>query len=227
MALINCPECGKEISEISRVCINCGYPLEDNEKNAQDSNTIDVTPESIAVNSGNKLADKSVSQNLKAIIIVAVVAVVIAVVGVIAFIIDQNTLNSDEQRIYDLMYDYRLYLKDPDSMQIRDNAVYMIDDEGNNYAFFTISANNSYGGKVTSVVIYMNHSFMGNYEDVRDSGRDMELTREERIEYLRSEGAFLSWTLHGEKATEHGYTYAVSVDCKKIANKLGCSYIET
>lgn len=27
MALINCPECGKEISDKSKTCIHCGYPL--------------------------------------------------------------------------------------------------------------------------------------------------------------------------------------------------------
>ena len=27
MALINCPECGKEISDKAPVCIHCGYPL--------------------------------------------------------------------------------------------------------------------------------------------------------------------------------------------------------
>lgn len=27
MALIKCPECGKEISDKSKVCIHCGYPL--------------------------------------------------------------------------------------------------------------------------------------------------------------------------------------------------------
>ena len=27
MALINCPECGKEISDKSKQCIHCGYPL--------------------------------------------------------------------------------------------------------------------------------------------------------------------------------------------------------
>ena len=29
MALINCPECGKEISDKSETCIHCGYPLSD------------------------------------------------------------------------------------------------------------------------------------------------------------------------------------------------------
>ena len=27
MALINCPECGKEISDRAEKCINCGFPL--------------------------------------------------------------------------------------------------------------------------------------------------------------------------------------------------------
>lgn len=29
MALINCPECGKEVSDKARICINCGYPIEE------------------------------------------------------------------------------------------------------------------------------------------------------------------------------------------------------
>lgn len=28
MALINCPECGKEISDKSPACIHCGYPID-------------------------------------------------------------------------------------------------------------------------------------------------------------------------------------------------------
>jgi len=33
MALMNCPECGKEISDKAKICIYCGYPLE--EENAK------------------------------------------------------------------------------------------------------------------------------------------------------------------------------------------------
>lgn len=29
MALIKCPECGKEVSDKAKVCINCGFPLEE------------------------------------------------------------------------------------------------------------------------------------------------------------------------------------------------------
>lgn len=29
MALIKCPECGKEVSEKAKTCVNCGYPIEE------------------------------------------------------------------------------------------------------------------------------------------------------------------------------------------------------
>lgn len=29
MALIKCPECGKEISDKSEICVGCGFPLRD------------------------------------------------------------------------------------------------------------------------------------------------------------------------------------------------------
>lgn len=32
MALIKCPECGKEISDMSETCIHCGYPLKKEKK---------------------------------------------------------------------------------------------------------------------------------------------------------------------------------------------------
>ena len=33
MSLINCPECGREISDKADVCIHCGYPLNNNKQN--------------------------------------------------------------------------------------------------------------------------------------------------------------------------------------------------
>lgn len=35
MALIKCPECGKEISDKSKQCIHCGYPLIDSSPNSK------------------------------------------------------------------------------------------------------------------------------------------------------------------------------------------------
>lgn len=40
MALINCPECGKEVSDKATVCIHCGYPMTD-EKDSENFNNIE------------------------------------------------------------------------------------------------------------------------------------------------------------------------------------------
>lgn len=32
MALINCPECGKEVSDTVKKCVHCGYKLARNQK---------------------------------------------------------------------------------------------------------------------------------------------------------------------------------------------------
>ena len=38
MALIKCPECGKEISDEAEVCIHCGYPLKNKQVVESDQN---------------------------------------------------------------------------------------------------------------------------------------------------------------------------------------------
>ena len=34
MALIKCPECGRDISDKAKACINCGYPLNEEQTDA-------------------------------------------------------------------------------------------------------------------------------------------------------------------------------------------------
>lgn len=55
MALIKCPECGKEISDTAKNCINCGYVLKE-ENNTAQPKTVIVAPEKgkSAKNSLNK-----------------------------------------------------------------------------------------------------------------------------------------------------------------------------
>ncbi len=38
MAIILCPECGREISDKSKQCIYCGYPLEEYSSNSKENN---------------------------------------------------------------------------------------------------------------------------------------------------------------------------------------------
>lgn len=52
MALIHCPECGKEISDKSRTCIHCGFPLEATEQK-ENVNVIVALFENYAANSSS------------------------------------------------------------------------------------------------------------------------------------------------------------------------------
>ena len=40
MSMINCPECGKEISDKSDKCINCGFPIRGEEHTTEKENYV-------------------------------------------------------------------------------------------------------------------------------------------------------------------------------------------
>ena len=40
MALIKCPECGKEISDMANSCPNCGYPIKENTQHNENTKKI-------------------------------------------------------------------------------------------------------------------------------------------------------------------------------------------
>ena len=72
MALIICPECGKEISDTARSCPNCGYPItaKENEENLTTSAVVGEVPKK--------------KSPLKAIAIACLIIAVIA--GVVCFL---------------------------------------------------------------------------------------------------------------------------------------------
>lgn len=49
MALIQCPECGKEISDQSEKCLNCGFPIKKTEKPAESTSRKNKTDRSKVV----------------------------------------------------------------------------------------------------------------------------------------------------------------------------------
>ena len=65
MALIKCPECGKEISEKAPACIHCGYPLDliKDETTAEDSTKEDVNNEGFFTSS-NKVDTETNTSNI-------------------------------------------------------------------------------------------------------------------------------------------------------------------
>ncbi len=60
MAMINCPECGKEISDKAKNCIYCGYPVNEESNPAPSENQQTIT----IVEDSKKAAQKKQLKNL-------------------------------------------------------------------------------------------------------------------------------------------------------------------
>lgn len=49
MALINCPECGKQVSDKSAICIHCGYPIAEHQQTKENNKTNTIQDESTSL----------------------------------------------------------------------------------------------------------------------------------------------------------------------------------
>lgn len=86
MALITCPECGKQVSDSAEACPHCGYPIKKK------------LSEAVPDNSNQTESDPKTpkQKNTKKIIIIA--AALIAVVAVVIIVVSMNTLNETEKQ---------------------------------------------------------------------------------------------------------------------------------
>lgn len=150
MALIKCPNCGKEVSEKAVACPNCGVLI-----------------------SNKKGNNKKGNKNDKTIIIVSVaVAIVVLIVGILCSVVlvstDTYLSRGEYQKAYDkardketkekvlleniiAKYSYEISdtLKDPDSFKLK--HVYY---NGKNEIVFEIIGKNSFGSNVTNYYDY-------------------------------------------------------------------------
>ena len=73
MALIVCPECGKEISDRAGYCIHCGFPLDMFKKNSS---------KGTQYSSGKKIArreSESIDESSRSILIISILAGLIVI----------------------------------------------------------------------------------------------------------------------------------------------------
>ncbi len=229
MAIINCPECGKEISDKAKICINCGYPINSDLDNIQPKpDNIELKQENVDPVLPNWTPqgsyEKSHPKSKKIIVTVIIFAMIAIITSVVIIIINENTLSFEEEQVYNVASIYKKDLKNPNSMELHGDAAFIIDKDFNYYTFFTVSGNNSYGTKAISVAMFKNSKYIGNYDN---KGPDYDATKEEKAEYTLAESVLWQWALDGENLTkEKGYNKAVKVNCKKIANRFGCKYVE-
>ena len=148
MALVQCPECGKEISDQAISCPNCGYTMRKEE------------------NVANAVAVPVKRAPNKRLIVVVCVVVLLAVV-LVAF---RSSLNQYEKLALEDCRILRNMLKDPSSMDIYNIYVHP-SKEGDDYdtlVFIDYAAANSYGGKIRSVATFEKNTYLGDSGDDED-----------------------------------------------------------
>jgi hypothetical protein len=91
MSLINCPECGKEISDKVKACPHCGFPFEENNPDAPQSQPQQV--ELTAVNLNRQI-------NWKPILL----AILLILIGLATFFIVKQVQNAKAEKEYQLAF---------------------------------------------------------------------------------------------------------------------------
>lgn len=207
MAIINCPECGKEISGQAHYCPYCGYPI-----NVQ-------------------LEQQEKPKRKKKWWVIGAVAVLLVALGIGSYLyFYKPKLSMEEQHVYNCVESYKRMLKDPDSLALRGPCVYLYTDDNKRVVLFTASAKNSYGGTVTNIQMFLNGKYIDEYDesfsdniDMNKLGSDDEYSSHVK-DVMVCQLAFLSWQLYGKNLTESETDYAIQVDGSVIARRVGCNY---
>ena len=213
MALIKCPNCGREISDKSLSCIHCGYPTNAKNYCEDEIGSCQIT--------NGKTGLKDFTKNKKFIISV-VIFLVIVISSIFCF---NNNLSSDEKYALNIVGDYQGMLKNPDSLILRSDIsviIYSRDGTTYKYVFFDASGDNSYGASVMSTPCFVNGRYLCDTDEIPSTSEYMDMSDDEAKKYLGLELAIAHWNLYGEKASEkeEDVLQSYSVDAKKIARKL-------
>ena len=234
MALIKCPECDREISDLSSVCVHCGYPLKNiDKKQAFPSTTINKPDH----HKDNPRRKRLSPRALLTIINLLGIALIVAFIS----LQEATKLTPTETNAIEVVGKYQDIMKDPDSLKLRSDVIVVgthTEDAGHIvYYYFTASGENSYNASVTSNICYVREDKEQAFYDMDDLPTlddlqgEGELTDEvlrEALYYTNIELYLSAWQLYGEAASQEvdGVVYAKSVDAKLIARKLGVEYSE-
>ena len=141
MALITCPECGRQISDHAQSCPHCGYVLQKS-KVAGMPNFLPTinTPVLLGI----------------------VVALVLCVVGVFVL----TGLNPYEETALENCQTLKRMLKDPNSFTLYENIYIYPDSESYGTLYYiSYGGANSYGAMVQDVAVFEETTYLGNYGD--------------------------------------------------------------
>lgn len=230
MAIIQCPECGQDISDKAKKCIHCGRILIE-----------DVQPKRFCAECGKEIpidsqecpfcgcpveqepnenpvvtqiANKA-QKNKKPLIIGVVVLAVAVLIGLVASLM-RSTLTEDEQLAYQNAVKMQSMLKDPDSFRLYDEMCLLkhFDENGENdytYTIFKYGGANGYGAIVTDEAIFKDGQFIMDYANEPDEDDS------NYMEQLFAKTYIELYKLTGDTDT----LKLVEIDIEKVKNKMG------
>lgn len=134
MALIKCPECGQEVSNLAPNCIHCGYSLNEEQ--------IDPAPQQVNIPAGKHKREPLTKKKKIIIAVCCIVALLIGYFGLFH-------LGEDEQYTYDLVIANISCFKNPKSVDVLSGTAGWMEEDHEPYAFVCISVTNNYGAEVT------------------------------------------------------------------------------
>lgn len=145
MALIVCPECGKEISEHVKTCPHCGYPLR--------------TP---------KIQQIQAALDAKKRVVIGIACCVIILL--IGCWVHSTGLNKYEKMALEDCEKLISWMKNPDSFVLyEDILIYPNDEDYGDLVYITYGGTNSYGAMVQSTSAFENgNQYVGDYGQTED-----------------------------------------------------------
>lgn len=250
MALINCPECNKEISDKAYSCPNCGYPISKfSESEIKTVNSMEEIPAIPAHNGPYEKPKKHKKHTfVKVILSFVIIVSLLGIAFVPLYFVDPfdwfGNPNYEEIIVTCVRDDLRKNLKDRTSLNLVDNPrvlfyggysisnneIAFINDSGYGvYAFIEIpySATNSYGARVENSAFYHIQLFDEGYSyqyigDMRDF-EDYDIDNWNNYSDIFHQFMLCNLDLHGYTL----YPDEEKVfDGEKIAKKADCGYIE-
>jgi len=200
MALINCPECGTEISDTAEKCIHCGY-----------INRIVET----------KNTPKS-QKRFKKIIVIAAILIIISITALLLINMLIPSLSNEEKIAYENALTMQKMLKSPDSFKLYDE-MYIIkcfDEEQNlrcTYTVFEYGGANSYGVILKSTALFQDDEYIMEFIYRPDNSDYEDLSEKEQA--ALAEVNWVLFLINNYNPIEPKYEL-INIDVEKISKEM-------
>lgn len=184
MAMIKCPECGQELSDKAKKCINCGKVLieetapikycaecgKEIEIDSQECPFCGCPVEQEKEDNATIIKINSKVKKFKLPIIITAAILIVAAITFGVFQYIGSLLSEDEQIAYQSAVVMKNRMRDPDSFRLYDEKFLLkvYNDEGENtitYTVFKYGGANGYGAITTDEAVFKDGEYIGNYAD--------------------------------------------------------------